>query len=93
MNRFWVFVESNPVALMDLCFYWPLWPISSLIVIRRLCCIFHRFTSDLQIGVRGRRRVRVSSSEHAHFDSLRRSNLKRVLIMETRTRSRPRTAI
>ena len=87
MNHFWVFVESNPVALMDLYFYWPLWPISSLIVISRLCCILHRFTSDLQIGVR-RRRVRVSSSEHAHFDSFRRSNLKRVL-----TRSRPRTAI
>ena len=39
-------------------------------------------SSDLQIGVRGRLRVRVSSSEHAHFESFRPSNLKRVLSTE-----------
>ena len=38
--------------------------------------------SDLQIGVRGRLRVRVSSSEHAHFEISRPPNLKRVLSTE-----------
>ena len=35
--------------------------------------------SDLQIRVRGRLRVRVLSSEHAHFEKFRPPNLKRVL--------------
>ena len=30
-----------------------------------------RFISNLQIGVRGRLRVRVLSSEHAHFENFR----------------------
>ena len=34
--------------------------------------------SDLQIGVRRRLRVRVLSSEHAHFENLRRPKLRRV---------------
>ena len=34
--------------------------------------------SDLQIAVRGRLRVRVLSSEHAHFENFRPPNLKRV---------------
>ena len=38
--------------------------------------------SDLQIGVRGRLRVRVLSSEHAHFENVRSPNLKRVLSTE-----------
>ena len=38
--------------------------------------------SDLQIGVRGRLRVRVLSSEHAHFESFRPLNLQRVLSTE-----------
>ena len=38
--------------------------------------------SDLQIGVRGRLRVRVSSSEHPHFENFRPPNLKRVLSTE-----------
>ena len=37
---------------------------------------------DLQIGVRGRLRVRVLSSEHAHFENFRPPNLKRVLSTE-----------
>ena len=43
---------------------------------------FFNLISDLQIGVRGRLRIRVSSSEHAHFESFRPSNLKRVLSKE-----------
>ena len=39
-------------------------------------------TSDLQIGVRGRLRVRVLSSEHAHFEKFRPLNLQRVLRTE-----------
>ena len=35
-------------------------------------------TSDLQIGVRGRLRVRVLSSEHAYFEKFRPLNLQRV---------------
>ena len=38
--------------------------------------------SDLQIGVRGRLRVRVLTSEHAHFENFRPPNLKRVLSTE-----------
>ena len=38
--------------------------------------------SDLQIGVRGRLRVRVLSSEHAHFENFCPPNLKRVLSKE-----------
>ena len=38
--------------------------------------------SDLQIGVRGRLRVRVLSSEHAHFENFSLPNLKRVLSTE-----------
>ena len=38
--------------------------------------------SDLQIGVRGRLRVRVVSSEHAHFENSRPPNLERVLSTE-----------
>ena len=37
---------------------------------------------DVQIGVGGRLRVRVSSSEHAHFEIFRLPNLKRVLSTE-----------
>ena len=37
--------------------------------------------SDLQIGVRGRLRVRVESSEHAHFEIFRPLSLKRMLSM------------
>ena len=38
--------------------------------------------SDLQIGVRGRLRVRILSSEHAHFQKFRPLNLQRVLRTE-----------
>ena len=38
--------------------------------------------SDLQIGARGRLRVRVLSSEHAHFENFRPPNLDRVLSTE-----------
>ena len=38
--------------------------------------------SVLQIGVRGRPRVRVLSSEHAHFENSRPPNLKRMLRTE-----------
>ena len=38
--------------------------------------------SDLQIGVGGRLRVRVLSSEHAHFEKFRPLNLQRVLRTE-----------
>ena len=48
----------------------------------RLRSRFRINNSDLQIGVRGRGRVRVWSSEHAHYESFRRSNLKRVLSTE-----------
>ena len=41
-----------------------------------------KIISDLQIGVRGRLRVRVLSSEHAHFENFRPPNLKRVLSTE-----------
>ena len=50
--------------------------------------VFSIFISDLQIGVRGRLWVRVSSSEHAHFERFRACSEHK-----TRTRSRPRTAI
>ena len=36
---------------------------------------------DLQIRVRGRLRVQVLSSEHAHFENFRPPNLKRVLVL------------
>ena len=39
--------------------------------------------SDLQIGVRGRLRARVLSSEHAHFENFRPPNQKRVLSTES----------
>ena len=35
--------------------------------------------NDLQIGVRGRLRVRVLGSEHVHFEKFRPSSLKRML--------------
>ena len=38
--------------------------------------------SDLQIGVRGRLRVRVVSSEQAHFENFGPPNLERVLSTE-----------
>ena len=42
----------------------------------------HHVNSNLQIGARGRLRVRVLSSEHAHFENFRPSNLKCVLSTE-----------
>ena len=42
----------------------------------------HCVISDFQIGVRGRLRVRVLSSEHAHFEKCRPLNLQRVLRTE-----------
>ena len=41
-----------------------------------------RVDRDLQIEVRGRLRVGVLSSEHAHFENFRPPNLKRVLSTE-----------
>ena len=49
-------------------------------------------TIIFQIGVRERLRVRVLSSEHAHFDIFRLPNLA-CSVRKTRTRSRPPTAI
>ena len=47
-----------------------------------LCKCRYIGIGDLQIGVRGRLRVRVLSSEHAHFENFRHPNLKRVLSTE-----------
>ena len=38
----------------------------------------HVYISDLQIALRGRLRVQVLSSEHAHFENFRSLNLMRV---------------
>ena len=65
------------------------WSVSSTFVARSYqvdiphwiwSCAVETVISDLQIGVRGR--VRVLSSEHAHFEKFRPSNLKRVLSTE-----------
>ena len=42
----------------------------------------HASNSDLQIGARGRLRVQVLISKHAHFENFRPPNLKRVLSSE-----------
>ena len=51
-------------------------------LVEGMICTPGTIFNDLQIGVRGRLRVRVLSSEHAHFENSRPPNLKRVLSTE-----------